>query len=422
MKNAFRALGTRNYRLFFGGQLVSLIGTWMQIIAQGWLVFELSNSAVAVGVVTALQFGPMLVGGVWGGLIADRMNKRRILLVTQSLFVVEASVLATLVATGVAELWMVYSLAFIYGLIQVVDIPARQAFVTEMVRTDDVMNAVSLNSAVFNIARMAGPAIAGVLITRVDIALCFIGNAVSFVAVLVALALMRTNELHVHHESAKKGRGQIRAGLRYVRSTPDLLLPIVLMGVVSTLGLNFQIVLPVLAKRTFGGDATTYGTMSAVFAFGSLLGAMYAATRQRPTRKLLVGSAIAFGALELVAAFAPTLGIAYLVFPFVGLAGMLFISTANSAVQLNSSPIMRGRAMSLFSLVLLGSTPVGGPVIGWISETWTPRAALALGGAATLMAATLIGSYLLGQRQAGAAHAAESSPEPLAEGELVEAV
>jgi predicted MFS family arabinose efflux permease len=411
MMNAFRALRTRNYRLFFSGQLVSLIGTWMHIIAQSWLVFELSHSAVALGVVTALQFGPMLVGGVWGGLIADRLNKRRILLTTQSLFAIEATALAILVATGVAQLWMVYGLALIYGVIQVIDVPARQAFVTEMVADEDVMNAVSLNSAVFNVARMAGPAIAGVIIAKVDLAICFGVNAASFLAVIVALALMREGDLRIHHEVASKGRGQIRAGLRYVASKPDLLLPIVLMGVVSTLGLNFQIVLPVLAKRTFDGDATTFGTLSAVFAFGSFLGAMYAATRKRPTRRLLVGSAIAFGALEFLVAFAPSLGIAYLAFPVVGLAGMLFISTANSTVQLNASPVMRGRALSMFSLVLLGSTPIGGPVIGWISETWSPRAALAVGGAATLIAALLIGAYLLGRARAGAGAATEPHPE-----------
>jgi predicted MFS family arabinose efflux permease len=418
MKNAFRALRSRNYRLFFGGQFVSLIGTWMQIVAQSWLVLELTDSAVAVGIVTALQFGPMLIGGVWGGLIADRLNKRKILLTTQTLFVVEASALALLVATGTVQLWHVYALAFTYGVIQVIDVPARQVFVQEMVGRDDVMNAVSLNSAIFNVARMAGPAIAGLLIANVDIALCFVANAFSFLAVLIALALMRPDELYIHHEVAEKGRGQIRAGIRYVMSKPDLLLPIVLMGVVSTLGLNFQIVLPVLAKRTFHGDVTTFGTLSAVFAFGSLLGAMYAATRKHPTRRLLVMSAIAFGALELMAAFAPTLGVAYLAFPTVGLAGMLFISTANSTVQLNSSPVMRGRAMSLFSLVLLGSTPIGGPIIGWISETWSPRAALAVGGAATLAAALMVGAYLLGQKRAEAVRVSE----PVVDEELVRAV
>ena len=420
MRNAFRAMRSRNYRLYFSGQLVSLIGTWMQIIAQSWLVLELSHSAFAVGVVTALQFGPMLVGGVWGGLLADRLNKRRMLLLSQSLFAIEATVLAVLVATGTVQLWHVYVLALVYGTIQVLDVPARQAFVSEMVRDDDVMNAVSLNAAAFNLARMAGPAIAGLVIAHVDMTICFIANAVSFVAVLISLALMRPSELRVHTETAKKGRGQIRAGIRYVRSKPDLALPIVLMGVVSTLGLNFQIVLPVMAKRTFGGDATTFGMLSLVFAFGCLIGALYAGTRKRPSRTLLVGSAIAFGAFEFLAAFAPNLRAAYLILPLAGIGGMCFISTANSTVQLNSSRVMRGRAMSLFSLVLLGSTPIGGPIIGWISQTWSPRVALAVGGAATLGAATLVGVYLLGARSA-ARRAIE--PIPLSESEqMAEAV
>jgi predicted MFS family arabinose efflux permease len=359
---------------------------------------------------------------VWGGLIADRGDKRRILLTTQSLFAVEATVLAILVATGTVQLWHVYVLALVYGTIQVIDVPARQAFVSEMVRDDDVMNAVSLNSAAFNVARMAGPAIAGVVIAHVDMAVCFIANSASFIAVLGSLALMRRSELRIHDERAERGRGQIRAGVRYVVAKPDLLLPIVLMGVVSTLGLNFQIVLPVMAKRTFGGDATLYGTLSLVFAFGSLIGAMYAATRKSPSRKLLVGSAIAFGAFELLAAFAPNLSTALVLLPLAGVGGMLFISTANSSVQLNSSRVMRGRAMSLFSLVLLGSTPIGGPIIGWISETWSPRAALAAGGTATLVAATLVGAYLLGQRHAEAGHARNTAAALPAEQEMAEAV
>jgi predicted MFS family arabinose efflux permease len=417
VRHAFRALRTRNYRLYFGGQLVSLVGTWMHIVAQSWLVLRLSGSGFAVGIATALQFGPMLVGGVWGGLIADRLPKRRILLVTQSLFAVEALALGVLVASGSIELWMVYGFALAYGVIQVVDVPARQSFVPEMVGDDDVMNAVSLNSAVFNAARMAGPAIAGVMIAGVSIAVCFFANAASFVTVLGALALMREKELRIHPERAQKGRGQIRAGLRYVASDPDLLLPILLMGVVSTLGLNFQIVLPVLARFTFNGDAKTFGALSAVFAFGSLIGSMYAATRRKPSRKLLVGTALAFGALEIVAALAPTLQTAYIALPLVGVAGMLFIATANSTLQLKASPIMRGRVLALFSLVLLGSTPIGGPVIGWISQEFSPRAALAVGGAATLMATTVIGAYLLG-RQRGEAAATRAYEAPLPESVL----
>jgi predicted MFS family arabinose efflux permease len=398
-KRLFRALSTRNYRLFFTGQLISLVGTWMQIIGQGWLVLRLTGSGLAVGIVTALQFGPMLLAGVWGGLMADRLRKRRILLFTQSLFLVQAVTLGTLVAGGWVRVWMVYALAFAYGCVQVLDVPARQSFVSEMVADDDVMNAVGLNSAIFNGARMIGPAIAGILIAKVSIAFCFFANSGTFLAVLVALWLMREDELFVSHDRPTKGPGQIRAGLRYVASEPQLLLVIILMGVVSTLGLNFQIVLPVLARFTFHGNAATYGTMSSVMAAGSLLGAMYAATRLRPRQRLLVGSTIAFGAMELAAAFAPSLAAAYLLLPLVGLAGFLFISTANSTLQTVSSPQMRGRVMSLFSLVLLGSTPIGGPIVGWISETWSPRYGLGIGGAASLIAGIVVGAVLLRQRR-----------------------
>ncbi len=398
MKNAFRALRTRNYRLFFGGQLISLFGTWMQIIGQSWLVLKLSNSGVAVGLATALQFGPTLLFGVWGGLLADRLNKRRILMLTQSLFLIEALALATLTASGHIELWMVYGFALIYGLIQVIDVPARQAFVSEMVPEDDVMNAVSLNSAVFNLARTIGSAAAGVVIATVSIAACFFVNSISFVGVLIALWLMRESELR-RTKPVGKEKGQIRAGFSYVRSEPDVLLPIVLMGVVSTLGLNFQIVLPLLARFTFNGDATTFGNLTAVMAIGSLIGAMYAATRKKPTRRMLVGSAIAFGALELLASFAPSLTSAYFGLFLVGTAGFLFIVVANSTVQLSAAPEMRGRAMALFFLVLLGSTPFGGPLLGWVSETWSPRVALGIGGAASLVAALVVGVFLVARQR-----------------------
>jgi predicted MFS family arabinose efflux permease len=398
MKNAFRALRTRNYRLFFSGQLISLFGTWMQIIGQSWLVLELSNSGVAVGFATALQFGPTLLFGVWGGLIADRLNKRRILLLTQTLFLIEALALGALTASGHIELWMVYGFALLYGLIQVFDVPARQAFVSEMVPDDDVMNAVSLNSAVFNIARTVGSAAAGLVIATVSIAACFFVNSISFVGVLVALGLMRESELR-RTKPVGKEKGQIRDGLRYVRSEPDVLLPIVLMGVVSTLGLNFQIVLPLLARFTYNGDSTTFGNLTALMAIGSLVGAMYAATRKKPTKKMLVGSAAAFGALEFAAAFAPSLMSAYGALFLVGLAGFLFIVVANSTVQLSSAPEMRGRAMALFFLVLLGSTPFGGPLLGWVSETWSPRVALAIGGISSLGAAAVVGAFLATRRR-----------------------
>ena len=414
MSNVYRALRTRNYRLYFGGQLVSLIGTWMQIVGQSWLVLKMTGSGLDVGIVNALQFTPMLFAGAWGGLIADRYPKRRILITTQSLFAVSAAALALLVTGGWARLWMVYALAFAYGAVQVVDMPTRQAFVSEMVPMGDVMNAVSLNTAVFNGARLVGPAVAGVLITRVGLGWCFWVNAVSFVAVIIALSVMREDDLFDSGARPATGRGQIRAGLRYVRHEPDLLYPLLLMAVVGTLGFNFQVVLPLLAKFTFHGNAQTYGTMSSVIAAGSLVGAFFAATRSRPTKRLLIVSTMIFGAMELVASFAPTLGTAYLALPFVGLATIIFITAANTTLQLGATPEMRGRVLGLFSIVLLGSTPIGGPLLGWVSQQWSPRAALGLGGIASMIAAVVIGAILLVR------HRREREPDALSD-ELIAA-
>ncbi len=395
MRNAFRALRTRNYRLYFSGMVVSNVGTWMQIIANGWLVLQLSQSGIAVGVATAMQFGPMLVAGAWGGLIADRFPKRRLLLATQSIFLVQATALGVLTATGSARLWMVYALTFLYGCVQVVDVPTRQAFVPEMVSDDNVMNAVGLNSAVFNASRMVGPAVAGLLIANVSIALCYFANAASFLAVLIAISLMRPKDLRTPTHAAPSGKGQIRAGISYVVSHPDLLLSIVLMGLVGTLGLNFQTVMPLLAKFTFHGDATTYGVLSAVMAFGSVAGAMYTATRHRSSSKLVVGAALAFGVVETAAGFAPTLTAAYVILPVVGLFAMLVISASNSLIQLTAAPHMRGRVLALWSLVFLGSTPIGGPLVGWICEAISPRAGFFVGGIGSILAGLVVGPLLL---------------------------
>jgi predicted MFS family arabinose efflux permease len=314
------------------------------------------------------------------------------------MFAVVAASLAIVVTGGWVKLWMVYGIAFVYGCVQVVDMPTRQAFVSEMVPTGDVMNAVSLNTAVFNGARLVGPAVAGIVIAKLSIGICFWVNAVSFVAVIIAIALMHEDDLYDSGARPATGRGQIRAGLRYVAHEPALLYPLILMAVVGTFGLNFQIVLPLLAKFTFHGDAQTYGTMSSVIAAGSLVGALFAATRSRPTKRLLVISSFAFGATELATAFVPSLGTAYLALPLVGLATIVFISTSNSILQLTATPEMRGRVLGLFSLVLLGSTPVGGPLLGWISQKWSPRAALGLGGIASMAAAVVVGAILLSRR------------------------
>jgi len=412
VRGIFRSLKTRNYRLFFTGQVVSLIGTWMQILANGWLVLRLTNSGLAVGLASAMQFGPMLVGGVWGGWIADRFPKRRTLMLTQFLFLVQAAALGTLTFTHTAQIWMVYSLILFYGMVQVADVPARQAFVSEMVGRDDVMNAVGLNSAVFNGARMIGPALAGFFITFAQhssllrsipkdsrefaaMGICFWVNAATYLAVLIGLALMRERELEKHDSPRPEGPGQIRAGLQYVRQTPILLVTLLLMTVVGTLALNFQIVMPLLARFTFHGDAATYGLISIAQAAGALGGAMFTATRRIPSIRLLVGSGIAFGATMILSASAPTLHLALIALPFMGFAAMVFISTTNTMLQVNAAPEMRGRVLALWSLVFLGSTPIGGPLVGWISEVLSPRWGLGVGGIATLVATIVFAPFLL---------------------------
>jgi MFS family permease len=393
----FRSLRNRNYRLFFGGQLVSLVGTAMQVVAQSWLVLTLSNSGVALGVTAGLQFAPLLVLGVWGGVVADRFDKRRVLIATQVSSALLAFVLWLLVVTGAVTLWMVYVLAFLLGMVNVVDLPTRHAFVIEMVGGDEVPNAVGLNSAVFNTGRLVGPAVAGVLIASVGVASCFLINAVSYLPVIAGLAAMRSEELF-RQAPVPAGPGPVRAGLRYVWSTPELRSTILLVAVVGVFGLNFVVVLPLLARFALDGGARLYGALSSAMALGSVIGALVAAARGRPTRRLLLGGAAGFGVLTMVAAAAPTaLSVGLLLVP-TGLALMLFLATANTTLQLASDATMRGRVMALYGLVFLGSTPLGGPLMGWLSEQWGSRAAMAAGGAVSLAAAAVAACGSIGRR------------------------
>lgn len=393
----FRSLQNRNYRLFFAGQLVSLVGTAMQVVAQSWLVLTLTNSGVALGVTAALQFVPMLVLGIWGGVVADRFDKRRVLIATQVAAGLLALVLWLLVVTGAVALWMVYVLAFLLGLVTVVDLPTRHAFVIEMVGDDEVPNAVGLNSAVFNTGRLVGPAVAGVLIAGVGVASCFLINAISYVPVIAGLVAMRSEELF-REAPVAAGPGPVRAGLRYVWSTPQLRSTILLVAVIGAFGLNFVVILPLLARFTLGGGPRLYGALSSAMALGSVVGALVIAGRGRPTRRLLLGGAGAFGILTMVAAAAPTpLAVGLTLVP-TGAALMLFLATANATLQLTSDTAMRGRVMALYGLVFLGSTPVGGPLMGWISEQWGARAGLAAGGAVSLAAAS-VAAYVAARRR-----------------------
>ena len=379
--SVFTSLRVRNYRLFAGGQVVSLTGTWMQRVTQDWLVLQLShNSGTAIGIATGLQFLPMLLFSMVGGMIADRYPKRRILLLTQAASGVTALTLGVLDIAGLVTLWQVYLLAFTLGLASSVDTPTRQAFVSELVGQEQLTNAIGLNSATFNTARIIGPAVAGVLIGTIGTGAVFLINAGSYLAVLAALSVMRDRELF-RGKPASRAPGQIRAGLSYVRSRTDLLLPIVLVGIVGTFGFNFQMTTALLAKETFHRSATGYGALSALLAVGSLMGALLAARRTRRVRvRLLVGSAIAFGVLTVVDGLMPTYPAFAVSLVPTGIAALTFSTSANSIVQLGTSPAMRGRVMALYMLVFAGGTPIGAPAIGWVAEQLGARYSLIVGG------------------------------------------
>jgi MFS family permease len=395
-RRMFRSLRVRNYRLFFFGQLVSLTGTWMQQVGQDWLVLRLTDRALPLGITLALQFAPMLVLGAWAGVVADRLDKRRLLLATQATMASLALVLGVLTATGAIRLWMVYVLALLLGCATAFDMPTRQAFVSEMVGPDRVTNAIGLNSAVFNSARVVGPAVAGVLIAAVGIAPAFLINAASYLAVIAGLLAMDPTRLH-RLPPVDRAEGQVRAGLRYVWANPVLRSTIALVAVVGALGLNYRVALPLLARFTFGGDASAYGALASIMAAGAVVGSLAAARRGRPSRTLLLGSVAVFGALSFAAAAAPTLIAEAVVLAPLGVASMTFLATANSTLQLASSPEMRGRVMALYGLVFLGSTPLGGLLGGWMAGQFGPRSILLLSGVSSLAAAGLA-AFLTRQR------------------------
>ena len=386
VRRTFRSLTIRNYRLYFLGQVISFSGTWMQIVAQMWLVLRLTGSGVALGVTTALQFLPVLLAGPWGGVVADRFDKRRLLVWTQSAGALLALALAVLVATGAIRLWMLYALAALLGCVTAIDNPTRQSFVMEMVGPRELTNAVGLNSTIFTSARVIGPAIAGVLIATAGLVACFFVNALSYLAVIAALLAMDPSELHASAPAPRR-RGQLLEGLRYVWSEPVLRLPLLLMAVIGTLAFNFRVLLPLMAQETFGGHAGTYGTLAAVMGGGTLAGALLVAGRERPTRAMMVGSALVYGVSIVLAGLAPTLGLELVALVVVGAAGVAFASTANATLQLHSADLMRGRVMSLYAVTFLGTTPIGSPLVGWIAETFGVRAAFLVGGGAATMAA-----------------------------------
>jgi MFS family permease len=386
LRRSFNSLEVPNYRRYFAGQLISLSGTWMQTVAAIWLILSLTGSGVAVGLTTALQFLPMLLFGAWGGLLADRMSKRRLLIVTQTLMAIPAAGLFAVTAAGVAAPWMVYLAVFTMGLVNSVDNPTRQSFVFEMVGADRVVNAVSLNSVIVQSARIVGPALAGLLIAGFGVVPCFGLNALTFAAMIFALWSMDPERLHAG-PVAEREPGAIRAGLRYVLRTPELAVPLALMALVGTFGFNFQVVLPLLAKFSFEGGASTYAVLVSAMGVGSIAGALVNGAHGRTGPRLIAGGALAFGVAALLAAAMPTLALEIPVLALLGAASVTFAATINSTLQLAVSPEMRGRVMALYSVVFLGSTPIGGPLTGWLAESYNPRVALVLAGVSGLSAA-----------------------------------
>ncbi|MFI0409868.1 MFS transporter [Actinomadura sp. 3N508] len=388
----FRSLRNRNYRLYAAGQVVSNTGTWMQRIAQDWLVLELAHgSGTALGITTGLQFLPMLLFGLWGGVIADRYPKRRVLILTQVSMGVLALILGLLTVTGAAQVWHVYVLAFGLGLATVVDNPTRQSFVVEMVGRRDLPNAIALNSATFNGARLLGPAVAGVLIALIGTGPVFLVNAASFGAVLFSLYAMRADELHPA-DTVKRAKGQLREGLRYVRGRRDLMLVLILIGFLAMFGMNFATTVALVAKEVFNTDASAFGLASSMLALGALSGALLAARRvAKPRLRFLVAVGLVFGALEVATGLMPTYWTFLALLVPTGIAMMTIMTAANATMQLSVAPEMRGRVMGLYMFVFLGTNPLGAPAIGWLSENFGARTGLVGGGLISVVAAFAVG-------------------------------
>jgi MFS family permease len=386
LRRSVDSLSVPNYRRYFSGQVISLSGNWMQMVAEIWLVLSLTGSGLAVGLTTALQFLPILLFGAWGGLLADRFPKRGLLMVTQALMAIPAIVLFTVTVAGVVAPWMVFALVFVRGTVNAVDNPTRQSFAIEMVGPDRVVNAVSLNSVLIQTARMVGPALAGLMIASVGVEPCFALNALSFGGMIIALWLMEPGELN-SAPRVEPERGAIRAALRYVRRTPELAVPLALMALVGTFGLNFQVILPLLARFSFEGGPSTYAALVAAMGAGSVAGALATGAHGRTDARLIAGAALAFGILAGLAAAMPSIALEMPMVAMLGAAAVTFAAAINSSLQLAVEPAMRGRVMALYSVVFLGSTPIGGPLAGWLSEAYDPRLALLLAAGAGLAAA-----------------------------------
>ncbi|WP_430867924.1 MFS transporter [Demequina aurantiaca] len=386
MSRTFASLKLYNYRLWFAGATVSNIGTWMQRVAQDWLVLTVltQESGVAVGIVTALQFLPFLLLSAWAGLLADRVDQRKLLLATQSASAALGIGLGALVLLGHVELWHVYVFALLLGIVTAIDAPARQTFVADLVPIESLPNAVGLNSASFNAARLLGPAAAGLVIAWVGTGWVFIVNGFTFIATILALLAMRVQDLK-GSERAERKRGQIKEGIRYVRRRPDIMVVLIIVSVVGMLGLNFQLTSALMARTEFGLGPGQYGIMGSVVAIGSLAGALVAARRSRVRVRLVIGAAFGFGVATAVNAVMPTFLLYAITSIPVGFAALTMITAANAMVQTTTTPSMRGRVMSLYMLLFVGTTPIGSPIVGWIGEEYGPRWAIGIGSIAALL-------------------------------------
>ena len=386
----FRSLSSVNYRIWFAGALVSNVGTWMQRTAQDWIVLtELTDhDAAAVGIVMALQLGPQLLLVPWSGLIADRLDRRRTLMVTQASMGILGLGLGLIVVTGVAQLWHVYLFALLLGIASAIDAPVRQTFVSELVGGSNLSNAVALNSASFNAARMIGPAVAGILVAVIGAGWVFLLNAVTFGAVLASLAFIRVDQLR-QSKRAPQGKGQLLEGFRYVRARPDLLVIFVIVFIIGTFGMNFAIFTSTMASVEFGQGPEAFGLLSSVMAVGSVTGALMSARRDRPRLRLTFVAAAAFGVSCLAAAVMPSYWGFALVLVFVGLSAQTLMTTANGTVQTTTAPEMRGRVMALYMAVFMGGTPLGAPVVGWVANSFGPRWAIGVAAASGLVAAAI---------------------------------
>jgi MFS family permease len=360
----------------------------MQTVAQSFLVLDLTHSGTQLGLTSAARFLPMFLFGPIGGVFADRMDRKRVLYLTQSLSGLLAAVFAVTVATHSIRLWIVYLLAIALGFVNVFDNPARQSFISEMVSAQDLPNAVTLNSVAMNMARVFGAALGGVIAAAIGLALCFTFNALSFAAVLVSLAAMRTSELFPGKRVSRQ-KGQVRQGLRYVRSTPELLIPLVMIAVIGTLAWEFQVSLPLMASNVFHGGAASYGVMASVMGAGAVVGGLISAARSRPRARALCLAAVGWGIAILAAAVAPSMALELAALVFVGYGSITFNSLAKTTLQLAAKPEMRGRVMALWALAWLGSTPIGGPIVGWAGQAIGARWALVIGGVAALACGVL---------------------------------